>query len=434
MAIEWDKKRRFLNSFNNPSTSDDIGLLFWAPLSDAGAGVVRTTLGRGSGSATFTRATTAMTVLSTGLLASVASGSPRSYYDPTTLQYLGYLSEEARTNICLQSTDLSNATWTKNASTIGGSVTAPDGSVSTVSKIQEDNTTAQHYLRQNIVKAASALVYTYSVFLKSAERSAATLRMDDGAGNGYFVSVNLSTNSLGAATLVGAGWTSGSATITVYPGGWVRATLTATSNSATTVSTLVMVENPFGTQSYTGVTGSGIYAWGIQLEQAAFATSYIPTTTVSVTRNADVLTYPTNGNVLGTAGSTYAEVTWATVSSGTDILSTFTTTEGILSQFDGSGNVALYDGTGSRVPGPLAGTSNLVTPKKIATTWAGANTNGASNGVAGTPAAFDGDMSISATLNIMRRGNGSSYPNGTIKNVKIWNRALSTLELQTTTR
>lgn len=61
------------------------------------------------------------------------------------------------------------------------------------------------------------------------------------------------------------------------------------------------------------VTGS---CTEVQLELGSFATSYIPTTSTAVTRNADVLTYPTAGNI-GTTGTVYLEFTPTHAPSGT---------------------------------------------------------------------------------------------------------------------
>ncbi|HEX5074251.1 MAG TPA: hypothetical protein VFW03_13635, partial [Gemmatimonadaceae bacterium] len=58
-----------------------------------------------------------------------------------------------------------------------------------------------------------------------------------------------------------------------------------------------------GGRSYNGDGASGLYYWGAQLEAASFASTYIPTTTASVTRNADVLTYATTGWLNASAGT-----------------------------------------------------------------------------------------------------------------------------------
>jgi hypothetical protein len=53
-----------------------------------------------------------------------------------------------------------------------------------------------------------------------------------------------------------------------------------------------------------------LYGWGAQLETGSIATSYIPTTTASATRNADVVTLSgaVSGCIGQTEGTIYAEV------------------------------------------------------------------------------------------------------------------------------
>lgn len=82
------------------------GLSFYAPFADAGSGAVSLVAsGAGASQApTFTRATDATTVDENGLIVTVSAGTPRSYYDPTTLEYRGYLAEGARTNLLLNAT------------------------------------------------------------------------------------------------------------------------------------------------------------------------------------------------------------------------------------------------------------------------------------------------------------------------------------------
>jgi len=61
---------------------------------------------------TFTRSgSTATRVNSSGYIEAVAANIPRFDFNPTTLVCNGLLIEDSRTNICLQSEDLSNASW-----------------------------------------------------------------------------------------------------------------------------------------------------------------------------------------------------------------------------------------------------------------------------------------------------------------------------------
>jgi hypothetical protein len=63
------------------------------------------------------------------------------------------------------------------------------------------------------------------------------------------------------------------------------------------------------------VTGDILYGWGAQLETGSVATSYIPTTTAAVTRNADAIsvTGAVSGCIGQSEGTVYVEVDYRNV-------------------------------------------------------------------------------------------------------------------------
>lgn len=213
--------------------------------------------------------------------------------------YLGYLAEGARTNLCLQS-EVLGTTWGAFRVTVSANqIAAPDGAT-TADKIAEDNTAANSHVLVQSVTLSGATVYTFSTFAKAAERTWMRLGWNDGAGNqaAWF---NLATGEIGTQE---SGVT---ATILAYPNGWYRCSVTITSDAVPSSPIVFICPSPAdNTSTYDGVTGNGIYAWGAQLEAAEFASSYIPTTTAAVVRNADTLKYPTTGWLNAISGSVLA--------------------------------------------------------------------------------------------------------------------------------
>ena len=271
-------------------------LAFQLTFADAGAGVVTTTEAISAATPTFTRATAATTVLSTGLIGSVASGDPRSYYDPTSLTYLGYLAEGARTNLCLQSETFQNASWTKTTATAADdSKTGPDGatSASLITVTTASNTT----LYQTFSVSAST-TYTVSFFGKASTGTQAfNFGFSDFSANSFGGTGNFSTGVVALATNVG-GAVGLSVSAKQYQNGWWRFTLSGTTDGAAISYSLTIGGD---------TTGMTFDVYGAQLEAASFASSYIPTTTLAVARNADVLTYPTSPWFNATAGTLFSQ-------------------------------------------------------------------------------------------------------------------------------
>ena len=238
---------------------------------------------------TFSRGSTAYRTNASGLLESVASNALRFDYDPVTHAAKGILLEGARTNDRLHSGDMSDAYWTARASQLvftPNAAVAPDGTT-TAAKWAATALLSSHYA--DTASGVSGL-QTFSLFAKAAGLNWLCLSVDDTISRSYF---NLSNGTLGT---VGAT----SAKIEDYGNGWYRCSVTQTNGSA--LSPAILLSNANGVINFTGDGSSGVYLWGGQEEAAAFASSYIPTTTTSATRAADQLYFPTS--ILSAVGPT----------------------------------------------------------------------------------------------------------------------------------
>jgi len=247
----------------------------------------------------------------------------------------------------------------------------------------------------------------------------------EGARTNYFL------QSLAPATQTIATLATGTYTTSVGAGGTLTisagtATITG-GGTATSTTPLTFVVTVSGTVVATVASAP---AWG-QVELGAFASSLIPTTTVAVTRNADVLTYPSAGNISGTVGTLYAEVTVGPPS---------TTAARVIAQGDHShaafayfvttsGYLSLYDGTARSL---VSASLPLTSVTKAATSWGGSVSSGALSGVSGT-SGFDGDMNLTGALGIACTNDGLGQIFGTIRNVQIFPVALSAAQLQAMT-
>jgi hypothetical protein len=240
---------------------------------------------------TFTNASTTRTFVgSNGLIQSAGADVPRIEYNPATLECLGLLLEEQRTNLCVQSENVIAANWGKsNVSAFADATTAPTGVV-TADVVSETAVSGFHSLTLPSGSVTSGTSYTVSVFLKKSLGSTAPNWVIVALGSQFpssAVAFNVATGVFGAVS--GSSFTY---SVEQYQNGWWRVILTATATGTGASQPLSVIfsnnTNTASAPSYLGQTTSDIFVWGAQFEAGAFATSYIPTTTASVQRNADV--------------------------------------------------------------------------------------------------------------------------------------------------
>lgn len=236
---------------------------------------------------TFTGDNLSMYRGANGLLRASVTNTPRIEYDANG-RCLGLLIEGARTNLCLRSQDFATS-WTNGGTTDStNTITAPDGTLTADTLIEDGSTGLQHNIRQAITITADA-THTFSVFVKAKERTKGALRFIDNAsaaiGCQVFFDLTAGTLNNGGALSTG---TYTSSSITPYANGWYRVTLTgAIGGGVTAARVQINIAITDGDIDHDGDNASGIYVWGAQLEQAVFASSYIPTTTASQARAAD---------------------------------------------------------------------------------------------------------------------------------------------------
>jgi hypothetical protein len=377
---------------------------------------------------TFSRASSATYIDSTGTLQTASTDVPRFDHNPTTGESLGLLVEEQRTNLLLQSENL-GTTWTLSEATVSlNTAIAPDGQTTADTVIPSNG--ALGVPRQDVLLSDST-IYTFSVFFKTAGLNSVNLQFFNKT-NTFHGSKNLdlSTGALSGSEYIGA------TSVVAYGNGWYRLILANLGSGTGATSPNVRI-----VPSTTGNGTSGFYIWGAQLEAGSFPTSYIPTTTAAATRAADVAT------ITGTAFSSWYRQDEGTVFAAVylpqlgkaariiavddgnfvnmlDITTTGLDTMGIEAVASGS-----YGG------GIISSNSFANANPKIAATYSsGANESACLNG--GTVAS--GNITLPSTsLTTMRLGwqsNFANFLNGTIRRLTYFPARLPDTTLQRLTQ
>ena len=305
----------------------------YTPLATTSGGTV---LGA-SGDFNVTRATTATRVNASGYIESVASGIPRlDYYTSGgTAGCPALLVEPSAQNVVVQSENWLASGWRSDATANVTTVSATTGTLdplgtNTANAISPTSANTSHLKvgSDSSISFTSGTIYTASAFFKQGTGNAG--RYVQIAWPATRFAANTFANfdlQLGTVALVtGSTVTAG---IENYGNGWYRCRCTNTCISTGTGAngiSIALIETSGATRlpTFTGTTTDVLYGWGAQTETGSVATSYIPTTTASVTRNAEFinLSGAVSGCIGQTEGTIYAEVDIRNITAGKNILST----------------------------------------------------------------------------------------------------------------
>jgi hypothetical protein len=238
---------------------------------------------------TFSRASTGRFINKYGVIETAAVNTPR-FESRGDGSPAGILIEKASENLALKSETFSSPWVVQNSSiTLGGS-NAPDG-VAIWSYLKETATTAVHSIQQTFTTPTSTTQYTFSVYVKAADRFRVGLSITGNASSASGASgadrncvFNLSTG------LVEVSPTEYSPCIEKISDYYrISITFNAGGSGATTLTPYIYSVGDTTSQSFLGDILKGVYIFGAQLEVSPSATSYIPTNSTTVTRSADSL-------------------------------------------------------------------------------------------------------------------------------------------------
>jgi len=243
----------------------------------------------------FTRGSTGTFVGSNGLIQSAAIDEPRFDHDPVTLACKGFLIEEGRTNLTVRSDDFGASDWNassqRNLTVTANNTTSPSGATDADLLTVGAITTIYQVLQR--LPAVSGTVtsgtaYTVSCYFKPNQ----VTRVSIWAGNTTTLPADAIFDLTGSGSVVLA--TAGTASIQQVGNGWYRCIITGTAG-ATSDTTLRIGPASGSSRTYAGNSVDSFWAWGAQVEAGSFPTSYIPTTTGTLARSADVCSI-TGGN------------------------------------------------------------------------------------------------------------------------------------------
>ena len=341
-------------------------------------------------------------------------------------QSLGLLIEEQRTNLTYPSSGLPASIFSANVT--ANAAVSPIG----LSAILYAPTSApsSSNIQYYIPNLTTGTTYTASFYIKNYNYDVISI-YHGGAGGANKVGINITFSTMAIGPVYsGTGVAPTNVIITSVPNNWYKVSYTYI--GTITGSDTITFRN---ISSSIGNGLSGVFIDGIQIEAASFATSYIPTTIATVTRNADVA-YMTGTNFSSwynqNEGSFFVEhdILMPAGAGNSILIGGSISTQSLVSLYSADPITRSYDGT------TLTNVGNDIRYKanKVAISINGTLLLGTTNGLAVASSTWS-KLSILSMLGIgSNGGGGSSSINSHIKKLTYYPKALSAPQLQGLTK
>lgn len=206
---------------------------------------------------------------------------PRFNYNTETGLFEGLLLEPSSSNLITYSENVGDSSWTKQDITVSeNSSAAPDGTLTADSIIADDS--VAFILKFAHISPDSLNDYYATAFVKKGTSSIVTFNVYHSGNSEDNVTFNLDTLEVSGEPYTGE------YTFQNCGNGWYRIGYRISRDSS---GISEYIDFRIWPNSRTTLqNGDSIFVWGMQLEQRSSPTSYIPTSTSTVTRAADVVT------------------------------------------------------------------------------------------------------------------------------------------------
>jgi hypothetical protein len=403
---------------------------------------------------TFTRADStarATFINASGYVQTVASaGAARFDYSPTNIgEPRGLLIEGQTVNLARNSSTMSSSTYTVQEATLGtGSANDPSNSVNAPTLTPNIGFSYSSHLIYSTVGVSNSTAYTLSVYAKANGYN--RIGVNISAGNRYTAVFDLTNGTFVQASSSGTPTGTSYAITPIGTNGWYRCSVTMTTADTTLYPHFMVVNdgtitfNANAQATFVGDTSKSIYLWGAQLELGSGASSYIPTTTASLTRLADdaVIRSTAWTGLYSKPGTIVVEYYRGEYGAGDRsvlAIDTAATKHIHLKHANASAGSGVYNSAGLAVCAKLGG--NVTGLNKAAFNWSSANPSTIKYALNGNATVVSGSSDIGATLGtwmtigsasttgVSGSGTWEGYLNNSIKSVKYYSELLSEADM-----